>query len=174
MRHADLYLGLVDEIAPPFWEKVERGAEDACWNWTGARTGKGYGYFKKRHPQTRKDVALLAHRFAWVLEHRRTVPTGLLVCHHCDNRLCVNPTHLFVGTNADNMRDMARKGRASREPRMQGEGHTLAVLTEREVRAIRRIYAAGGISQEALGKRFGVTGKNIYMITKGKTWRHLL
>lgn len=173
MRHADLYLGLVDELAPRFREKVAQGAINDCWSWMGARTVKGYGYFRKRHPVTRRDTSLMAHRFAWVLEHKRIVPSGLLVCHHCDNRLCVNPTHLFVGTNDDNMRDMVRKGRASREPRMQGEGHTLAVLTEREVRAIRRIYAAGGVSQKALGKRFGVSEGNIYMITKGKTWRHI-
>lgn len=91
-----------------FWDQVEKlEGEDSCWEWRGRRRGRGYGYLPK---PLEGGTETAAHRAAWELEIG-PIPDGLFVCHHCDNPPCVRPTHLFLGTNADNMRDMVAKGR---------------------------------------------------------------
>lgn len=89
-----------------FWEKVKK--TPGCWLWTGARTGRGYGalYFQEGGKRWHKT----AHRLSWEYA-RGAIPNGLFICHHCDNPLCVNPAHLFVGTVQDNNRDRDNKGR---------------------------------------------------------------
>lgn len=89
-----------------FWRQVEKGAgDDDCWLWVRATTSQGrYGYFKWQNRSWQ------AHRAAWTLTHG-PIPDGLVVCHRCDVTLCVRPDHLFLGTQADNVRDMWEKGR---------------------------------------------------------------
>lgn len=90
-----------------FWAKVEKG--EGCWNWTGAVTSAGYGSIAiETHPKPRM---VSAHRFAWELANGTAVPDGQVVMHSCDNRRCVRPDHLNLGTVGDNNRDMLRKGR---------------------------------------------------------------
>lgn len=84
------------------WSKVD--LTDGCWIWTGAKSQGGYGQL------TVERKRALAHRLAYTLAYG-TIPEGQHVCHSCDNRLCVRPTHLFLGTRSDNMQDMVRKGR---------------------------------------------------------------
>lgn len=128
------------ELVPPktkaerFWGKVARG--DGCWEWTGRRHRQGYGVFwVGRTPH-------LAHRVAYELA-AGPVPAGLCVCHRCDNPPCVNPAHLFVGTQLENMADMKAKGR----------GH--AAFTKEDVEEIRRLQDAG-LTQKEIAGRFGV------------------
>jgi hypothetical protein len=94
-----------------FWEKVDRRGFFDCWPWLGVRDHKGYGQFSTGG---RAGGMHGAHRFAVQLTGA-TIPAGMFVLHHCDNPPCVNPAHLYVGTNADNMRDMWARGRAPRQ-----------------------------------------------------------
>jgi hypothetical protein len=93
-----------------FWSKVERAGGDGCWLWRGTRDPDGYGLFKPT-----RATLVRAHRYAYAAEHG-AIPDGMQVLHRCDVRACVNPAHLFLGTNADNLRDMAVKSRAAKMP----------------------------------------------------------
>jgi len=151
-------------LAERFAQK--HGTGPGCWEWTGGRNGCGYGRFwigaEGRHRT--------AHRFAWEL-YRGQIPDGLHVLHHCDNPGCVNPGHLFLGTQAENNRDMASKGRARNEPR-PGEKHPLAKLNNPTVLEIRRRVARGE-PQAGVAKAFGVSHQTVSAIKLRKTWRHL-
>ena len=91
------------------WSKVQK--TESCWLWHGAINAHGYGNFAVREGPNRNLKTVLAHRFALTL-HGVDIPSGMQVCHRCDVRNCVNPVHLFLGSNADNIRDMVAKGRS--------------------------------------------------------------
>lgn len=145
--------------ADQFWAKCVRQGE--CLVWTGAVTPKGYGevFWNGR--------TVRAHRVAWELS-RSPVPEGLWVLHTCDNRLCCNPLHLFLGDNLANNRDKAAKGR-----HIYGEAHKLAKLTEGDVVIIKRALADGSVPRKELADRFGVTTGVIDHIKAGTTWKHV-
>ena len=136
---------------------------DECWLWTGTKRGKtGYGCLKFAKKM------LNAHRASYIA-HYGEIPEGQLVCHTCDNRLCVNPAHLFLGTYRDNYQDAKRKDRNTR-----GERHANSKLTDADVVAIREAYRTrerGTVA--ALCKQYGVNPSTIHGIGKGNTWTHI-
>lgn len=151
----------VDPIAR-FWEKVKIGGPDECWPWQAATGPKGYGVFGTGGAKATK----LAHVYAYELKNG-PVPKGLCVCHSCDNPPCVNDTHHFLGTRADNNADMRRKGRHAR-----GETNGHAKLTSAIILEIRAAFAAGE-RNGILAKRYGLTSSRITRIVHRTEWSHL-
>lgn len=142
--------------ARPFESLVNYG--DVCWEWRGSLFSNGYG----RAIVGRKSVG--AHRRSWEMAYGQ-IPDGMLVCHRCDNRRCVRPSHLFLGSPADNMRDMVTKGRS-----MVGSRNHNAKLTEATVREIVARYADGGITQKQLAAEYGVVEGAIWNVLHGRSW----
>jgi len=149
-------------VAERFWSKVNK-AEHGCWGWKTGLDGSGYGQFWLNGRNVR------AHRVAYELEIE-PIPDGQLVCHRCDNRACVRPAHLFAATNAENMADMAHKKRT--RPQC-GELNASARLTEVDVLAIRRLWAARSMSQTRLAKQYGVSRGAITGVIYRANWRHV-
>lgn len=144
-------------VAERFWSYVSKSP--GCWEWQGARIG-GYGKFKINY----KQVA--AHRFSYELEYGE-IPDGLFVCHQCDNRACVRPDHLFLGTPADNVEDAIQKDRWAR-----GERSGRAKLTTAQVQEIRALREEGVKLQE-IADRFGISDSAVQFIVARKNWRHV-
>lgn len=94
-----------------FWSKVQKMSKDNCWEWTGFRNDNGYGYMQVYGKNIRPRKKIGAHRMSYII-HFGDIPKGFCICHKCDNRNCVNPNHLFLGTYNDNIQDMIKKGRA--------------------------------------------------------------
>jgi hypothetical protein len=161
-----------------FWSKVDRSG--ACWLWTASTVGNGYGKLSV------SGVRILAHRFAYLITYG-VFPSELCVLHNCDTPACVNPKHLWLGTYADNVHDMMNKGRrVSNVPRgeqhffrqhpelmMRGEQHGRALLTNEQVREMRKHYTDGE-SIRILARRYSVSKSTVYHIVIGDTWIHLL
>lgn len=161
--------GSPEVLARRFWAKVDRsGGPSACWPWLGARLRGAHGQL------TQHGKRRVASRVAWELT-RGPIPAGKFVCHRCDRGECCNPEHLFIGTQAENMRDAITKGRfrftfRERPELVRGEGNVTSKLTVANVREIRRLRLAG-VARGVVAKRFGVTPQNITHITNGTTWR---
>jgi hypothetical protein len=150
-----------------FWSKVNRPSLHKCWEWTSGTNNNGYGQFTVNA----KIGKRLSHRLAYADKHG-PIPHGMNVLHKCDNRLCVNPGHLFLGTQKDNMQDMLAKGRRTyTNPR--GEKNGRAILTPEQVTELRIAYVRGETSA-ALANRFGVAIGVVYPIISGRNWKHLI
>ena len=145
-----------------FWGRVSVGSESECWPWSGCCVPSGYGHLRI----SGKDKA--AHRVAWELACF-PIPSGLEVCHKCDNPRCCNPGHLFLGTHAENQSDMSRKGRARGA---RGECSPRAKLTAGGVVDIRRRFADGE-SQAGIARSLGLHPSSVFGIVRGTRWAHL-
>ena len=142
-----------------YWSKVDCSAGlFACWLWVAALDRDGYGKIWLNGCNIR------SHRVAWELVHG-SIPEGMRVLHTCDNPACCQPLHLFLGTDADNVRDKTLKGR-------QARGHKIGVskLTEDQVKTIREQYAKGQ-SQSSIARDYNVTQSAIFYIVRGKVWK---
>lgn len=166
-----------ENVEERFWSNVDRSGE--CWLYVPGPS-RTYGLFCPGH---QRKVG--AHRFSYELAYG-PIPEGMKVCHNCpggDNPRCVNPAHLWLGTTADNNRDMHQKGRhrsgdthPSRlrpETRPRGETHSLARLDADKVRAIRRLHADGAKGTD-LAARYGVSPSTIWLVVHRKKWVHVL
>lgn len=153
------------------------GMGTPCLEWTAGRSRDGYGKFAPAHKSVR------AHRVAWELAHG-PIPACLHVLHRCDNPLCVDVEHLFLGTNEDNIRDRDAKGRhvaprgeahraRMREVAARGERHCCAKLNDASVRSIRQLRDEGW-TQRRLATKFGVSPSHIWSILARKTWAHVV
>jgi hypothetical protein len=149
-----------------FRSRLPQTLSDAqCWDWQGRLDRHGYGRIREGGST---GVSHLAHRIAWEVHHAEPVPPGMCVCHSCDNRSCVNPAHLFIGTPAENNADRAAKQRGP-----LGSAHHKAKLTPEQVHAIRAAYLTGAETKAQLARRFGISDTSVHLIITRKHWRHL-
>lgn len=147
-----------------FWKLVKRGGPDECWEWVGFRHKKsGYGSWSPRH-----DERWGAHRVAWVLANGR-LPDGM-VCHHCDNKPCCNPAHLYDGTAKTNAQDAKERGRLG--GRSRGELNPAAKLTAAHVVQMRAAHAAG-VGSRVLARQYGIGRSTTKRILRGLKWKHV-
>ncbi len=152
-----------------FWAKCKiLPGEDACWEWQAGRfSGKDYGQFKL------DGKPCYAHRIAWMIVHGSEPPNNQNVLHRCDNPPCVNPEHLFIGTQLDNVLDAEAKGRRDGLHRSKrGELSNFAKITEADVREI-RLMAAKGFRQQAIADKFGISRPAISLIVTRKNWANV-
>lgn len=152
-----------------FWANVQKS--DGCWIWTGSRNRHQYGRMSEGSRPYLKFH--LAHRLSWQI-HRGEIPAGLYVCHRCDNPPCVNPEHLFLGTQFDNMGDASRKGRLPQQRYAgfcAGERNGRSKLTDEQAREIRD--NRHGLSQRRLAVAYGVSRNLVRLIRAGKNWTHV-
>jgi hypothetical protein len=138
-------------------------ASSGCWLWIGGLDGDGYGLIG--HKPGRRT-----NRVSWSLFNGE-IPGNKLVLHKCDERCCVNPEHLFLGTHLDNVRDMIQKERAKFPRKMYGEENPISVLCENTVREIRLAYRRGKVGYKTLANKFGVSPSSISRVVKNETWR---
>lgn len=141
-----------------FWDKVAKTGD--CWEWTGANRGNGYGVIKVN----RKLKS--AHRVAWELAHGE-IPEEICVCHHCDNRGCVNPEHLFLGTHSENMKDAWNKGRV--HPPSVERQRAVSPLSFDQVREI-RLRADSGETHTSISRDYPTGRRNIGHIVNNENW----
>lgn len=140
-----------------FWTKVARSDEKSCWPWLGYHDPQKYGRYGR----------LLAHRISYLITHG-DIPEGGVICHSCDNPICVNPSHLWLGSQSDNIADMDAKERRIVSP-LRGEKNNMAKLTAQEALHIFN----SGESGPALATRFGITKTAVYLIKRGRNWAHV-
>ncbi len=156
-----------------FWSKVNKDGSipahcpelGQCWEWTACKVNAyGYGAFRVN------GKTLRSHRVAYELIFGET-PEKMKVLHKCDNPKCCNPSHLFLGTQINNIQDMVSKGRQKGAPGERRRNHK---LTTSQVQSIREQYAAGGITYQQLADKFGVVSRHVSDIVRGKKWKHTI
>jgi len=144
--------------------------ESGCWLWTGAIEKGGYGTKRLAIFDNRN---IYANRLSY-LAYKEEDIEGLCVCHKCDTPCCVNPNHLFLGTRADNMRDMADKRRNRvPHPKIQGEAHFNSRLTEDDVLSIREKFVPRKYTQKMLAEEYGVSARTIRAIIAKELWKYV-
>ena len=161
----------MNDIVARIKNRVKINKSTGCWLWTGCKTRGGYGEIRINGRMTGTHRAM--HE-----AYNGPIPSGFSVCHHCDNPLCANPAHLFLGTQSDNIHDAMSKGRMAgflrypdRRPRGESQGHS--VLVESQVREIRCEYSFNKTGYKRLARKYGVSPTTIYDIVHTRTWKHV-
>ena len=146
-----------------FLEKVKKSKNGGCWEWQACKCSLGYGNFWNG------TKLVSAHRFSYEI-YVGNIPEGLFVCHTCDNPGCVNPAHLFLGTQQDNVQDMYNK---NRQPYLKGEKNPNCKITEDTAKAILKELNGKRKGYKKIAKKFKVSVGVVAKISIGKTWKHL-
>ena len=146
------------------WSKIDVAQCWECWDWKANTCKGGYGRISIG------GKGKQAHRVVWEVING-PIPSGMCICHHCDNPSCCNPNHLFIGTHRDNARDRDKKGRGV-GGWVNGEGHTNAKLTWTDVGLIRHLFD-NGVNRTTIADVFGVSRRNIDLIGSRRTWKHI-
>lgn len=142
-----------------FWNKINK--TNHCWNWTAAKKDKYYGGFRYKKKYER------AHRVSWIM-HNGPIPNSLHVLHSCDNTLCVNPSHLFLGTHQDNMKDRQNKRRTASGMKSGHSKLSLKSISEIKLKYIPHKYGCGSVR---LAREYNVSPTTILYLVKGKTYK---
>lgn len=143
-----------------FWVNIDKsGGSSACWPWTAGLNADGYGKIK----HDRKSIG--SHRAAWILTFG-PIQDGMIVCHHCDNPACNNPSHLFLGTPKQNMEDRNRKGRNAD---IRGSKNAMSILTED---LVGRLRLETGTHQE-VATAYGLKMKTVASVRQRRSWKHV-
>lgn len=163
------------------WERRYRVVSSGCWEWTGSLNTSGYGHLRVN------GRLIIASRYAWERAHG-PIPEGACVLHTCDNRKCVNPKHLYLGTHKQNARDRSERGRdggtkrsgdqniLKRHPEkaLRGSAVAQSKLTAQKVVEIRqRYFSANGPSQRKLASEYGLSQSSVGAILRRETWAHV-
>jgi len=150
----------IDKYQDRFWSRMEKTA--GCWVWSGMTNQDGYGIVKFRHQK--QVYVVMAHHLAYF--YTNSHPGKLHVCHHCDHPPCINPSHLYVGTNQDNMTDRNNKNRTAR-----GEENGQAKLTETKVLQIRQCARDNPLlSLRAIAQKFNISKSAASSVIHYQTW----
>ena len=147
----------MDKYIKKFWMKVNKLSNDGCWNWTGTVNQKGYGMIGCRRLNIGVN-SIGAHRFSWLINIGE-IPKGMWVLHKCDNKLCVNPNHLYLGDHLDNVKDAIKRSPT---------GKTTSRFSIEDVSNIKNLYSTGGYTYDRLSMMYNCTPAYIWKIVKNK------
>ena len=159
----------IKPLEQKFWEKVDRRSDEDCWNWKASILKSGYGNLRIKCADGEYRTHT-SHRLSWEI-NRGNIPCGMWVLHTCDNRACVNPSHLFLGSQQDNIRDCVVKNRNFVPKARKGVENERSKLDDYVVKIIR--YVGNRVSADELAREFGTCKTNIYAIRKYETWKHV-
>jgi len=139
-----------------FWLMIDKKGEDDCWNWIRGRFSSGYGQFSANTYEGRK--VMRSHRFVYEITYGKILG-GMQINHKCDNKLCCNPKHLYIGTQQDNVDDREYRGRSGKSK-----------LTTNDVLKIRQLHKSGKFNQRMIADMFKVHPSQISLIISHKNW----
>ncbi len=154
-----------------FFDKIifQEDFVNDCWLWDGRKNQEGYGLI---HEGDRYSKLTTTHRLSWEFSNKTIIPSGMCILHSCDNPSCVNPNHLSIGTQAENIKDMDQKGRRVNTPQ-KGEKSHFSKLTEQQVLQIRKRKSTEKITHKQLARAFRVCRSTITLILNRNIWNHI-